>query len=415
MNKFVTGALALAVAGSAAYAEPPNSDWLELDSEINTLASSVAATGDFVNLKVLLRGGYTYGSDGLTVGGEPVGGSRDPWRAYDGSNSGVRFWDVELNGGAQIGDVQLRLGFDFARILMDDYEEAKADFDGAYTGVAALQDAYAMWACGDNVDVIAGQYKPHITRSNYTDPENLFFLERSVIGSNYDWYDYGIGARGSYEAFGWNIDVMNGPDMRFGLESGHVYVLRGLYNFGRDAGGYETDPEDAFGAGDELVGTVGVFYQTDDIWNSEGGKELKTEIYGLDGQGTYGQFGFGFEYLVRGDHSNEHFSGPGWNALLLPLEFAGDSNPFMVYGTYMINDQWGVGVRYEDMDNGGDMWASMFGETPDKGDDNDILTLGVNRYDVGHNGKIGANIVSIGSDRDDSTVFQVGYTYGASR
>jgi hypothetical protein len=341
-------------------------------------------------------------------------GDPPKFKAYDDSNSAVRLWDVEVNGGAQIGDVQLRLGFDFARLFDLGYVENGYGSD-YYSGFATLQDAYALWACGEYFDVICGHYKPHVTRTNYTDPENLFFLERSVIGSNYDWYDSGIGLRGSYEGFGWNIDVMNGPDDRMGLENGHIYVLRALYNFGRDAGGYETDPEDAFGAGDEFVGTVGAFYQTDDIWNSSGGKELKTEVYGLDGQGTYGQFGFGFEVAMRGDHANEHYTSPGWNALYYPLEFAGDSTPWMLYGTYMINDQWGVGVRYEDMDNGGDMWDSLFGETPDKGDDNTVITLGVNMYDVGHNGKIGANVVSIESERDDSTVFQVGYTYGASR
>jgi hypothetical protein len=419
MNKFVTGALALAVAGSAAYAEPPNSDWLELDSEINTLASSVAATGDFANIKMLLRGGYTYGSDGLSVGLVQGPGVPPSWSGADDSNSAVRLWDAEISGSTTIGEVQVRLGMDFARLT--DYDDADdgPPFANDITvnaenfGYALLQDAYAMWDCGYDIDIICGRYKPHVTRSGYTDPEQLFFLERSVIGSSFDWYDQGIGARGIIGDFAWNVDVMNGPDDRSGLEGGHLYILHALWNFGREPGNYESDPEDANGAGDEFVCTVGAFYQANDIWNREGTQELDTDLYGIDFQGTYGQFGFGLEIESRDDHTDGHYSGPGWNALLHPLEFNGDSMPWMVYGTYMINDQWGVGLRYEDLDNGSEKFKGAPAQL--KGADNTVITAGVNMYDVGHNGKLGANIALISDDRDDTTVFQVGYTYGASR
>ena len=390
MNKFVTGTLALAVAGSVTYAGPPNSDWLELDREINSLASSMTATGEYINIKVLLRGGYAYASDDINTGG------------YSDSDdvSGVRFWDAAIAGGAQVGDVTLRLGFDFAR----DMHEADLGSPGDKASVwgnegfgAILEDAYAMWLCGD-VNVIVGQYKPHVTRTGYTDPENLFFLERSVMGAELDAYDMGFGLRGTYEQFGWNVDIMNGGSSTLdnGIYSGHIYVLRALWNFGRDPGGYESDPEDAFGAGDDHAGTFGFFYVSEDISGGD------TTTWGIDGQGTFGQIGWGFEYASRDDDAYG-FVGCPWNQLWDGLYLDGDSNPWMLYGTYMLNEEWGIGLRYEDLDNDTD------------GTENTVMTLGVNMYDVGHNGKLGASVAKIDDVRDDATVFQVGYTYGASR
>jgi hypothetical protein len=408
MNKYVTGALALAVAGSAAYADPGNSDWLELDSGINTLATSTNATGDYANIKVLLRTGFIYGDDGL-VNGRVLDDNTGDFLDDGASLSGFRLMDAEINGGTQIGDVAVRLGFDLAGRNMD------------------LQDAYAMWACG-GFDVIAGNYKPHITRTGFTDPENLFFMERSVIGASNDFYDTGIGFRSTMDQFSFGVDVMNSGsightvDMLVGsnsgffssgignsIESGHEYILRAIWNFGREPGNYETDPEDAYGASDDLVGSVGFFYTMDDIINHG----ADTEVMGLDGQGTMGQFGFGFEVedraddaiAVTGSNWNEvayHIDAGGTPIVVPGLVLQGDSNPFMLYGTYQVNEQFGVGLRYEDLDNG-DV------------DDNSVITLGGNMYDVGHNGKLSANLVQISSDFDDTTVFQVGYTFGASR
>jgi hypothetical protein len=421
MNKFVTGALALAVAASAVKADPGKRDWLELDSEINTLASSMTATGDYTNIKVLLRGEFLYGKDGLSVAPDAVvvEGIGDDWKPGSDSLSGIRLLDAEVNGGTQIGDVKVRLGFDFATTSNLNLGGYTMEDLGIATigGFATLQDAYAMWACGQ-FDVIAGHYKPHITRTNYTDPENLFFLERSAIGSMYDMYDMGIGARGNFDQLSWSVDFMNGDN---GLYSRHKYIGRAVWNIGRDPGNYETDPEDAFGAGDDFVGTVGIFLDFDDVYQGE-----KTDNYGIDGQGTYGQFGFGFEYEFRDDDAGGHRVAPGWNYLDLttyvdslsgltdwgaPMVFAGDSNPWSIFGTYQVNEQFGVGVRYEDLDNGGPLWKGS-GMT---GDNNKVITLGANMYDVGHNGKIGVNVVSIDSNFDDSTIFTVGYTFGASR
>jgi len=210
---------------------------------------------------------------------------------------------------------------------------------------------------------------------------------------------------------------MNGAN---GVYSRHQYIGRAIWNIGRDPGNYETDPEDAFGASDDFVGTVGLFLEFDDVYRGE-----DTDNYGIDMQGTMGQFGFGFEAVVRDDDAGGHRVAPGWNFLDLstyldsvlndqpwgaPMVLAGDSTPWSIFGTYQINEQFSVGARLEDLDNGGKLWKNG-----PNGDDNSAITLGGNMYDVGHNGKLSANIVSIDSDFDDSTIFTVGYTFGASR
>jgi len=50
---------------SGYYSQPgTEADWLRLDAEIDRLASEVLATGDYSNIKALLRGGYTFDPDG---------------------------------------------------------------------------------------------------------------------------------------------------------------------------------------------------------------------------------------------------------------------------------------------------------------------------------------------------------------
>lgn len=104
------------------------------------------------------------------------------------------------------------------------------------------------------------------------------------------------------------------------------------------------------------------------------------------------------------DDSTSFETHSNWLSLDSPLAFEGDSTPWSLFGTYQLDEQFGFGLRYENLDNGGTGF-----------DDNKVLTLGANMYDVGHNGKLGLNIVKIDSDTDDSTIVTAGYTFGASR
>lgn len=382
MNRLLTSALAIAAVGAVGNAANGNDgDWLELDSEINGLATSVATQGDYMDIKALLRGFYNYSSDELATftgfdgGGNPVFGD---------DVSGVTLEDAEINGNFQVGDVKLRLG---------------VDFNG---GSADLQDAFAMYRVNDDVSVRMGRYKPHVTRSNYIDPDKQFFPYRTALGAAFDFWDEGVGAYGDVEALSWSFDIFNGPQFN-GNRSGHLYLLRALWNFGRLPGLYETTPEDAFGAGDEPAFTIGGTILENDVNSGDAG------LYAVDAMGTVGRIGFGAEVAVIGEDAalgTQNQAGGQWNALAAPLVFGdGDDSTtaWALQGNILPDERFGVGARIENLDNA---------------DDVTIITIAGNMYDAGHAGKLTAAVSLISTDAagfDDTTVFTLGYTFGASR
>ena len=386
MQRLLTSALAIAAVGTLGHAtNGTDDDWLELDSEINGLASSVAVQGDWMDIKALLRGFYSFSSDELATldgfdgGGNPIFGD---------DVSGVNLQDAEINGNFQVGDVKLRLGIDFE------------------DGSGRLQDAFAMYPVNEDFSVRMGRYKPHALRTNFVDPDKQFFPYRSALGSAFDFYDEGVGAFGDIEAFSWSFDVFNSlvvGNRPSGLpnadRSGHLYILRVLWNFGRMPGLYETTPEDAFGSGDELALTVGGSIIEDDVTRGDAG------IVAIDCQGTFGRIGFGAEVAAIGDDV-ALTTQSGWNALALPLAFDDgdrDTTAWALQGNILPTDRFGVGARIESLDND---------------DNNQVITIAGNMYDAGHAGKLSAAISFIKTDNnafDDTTVFTVGYTFGASR
>ena len=99
---------------------------------------------------------------------------------------------------------------------------------------------------------------------------------------------------GDVEAFSWSFDVFNGP-MLNGDRSGHLYILRVLWNSGRLPGLYETTPEDAFGAGDEPAFTIGGTVIENDVDSGDAGAiafdamgtVLPDPVPGMPGTGAY--------------------------------------------------------------------------------------------------------------------------------
>jgi len=102
MNLFVKGAFAIAATATVGFAGPTDSnDWLELDSEINNLASSYASSqGDGMGWSGLLRYTYTFSSDDIATGsgGDDI--------------SGFNFEDVDLAFWGGVGIYQWRISFD---------------------------------------------------------------------------------------------------------------------------------------------------------------------------------------------------------------------------------------------------------------------------------------------------------------
>jgi hypothetical protein len=288
-----------------------------------------------------------------------------------------------------------------------------ADIDDNDAGISgggtdfALEDAHIVWNCGGYFDAMMGQFKPHVTRSNSVDPEKLVMIDRTTIGSAFDFFDDGIGASGAWEYLNWYTSIVDGQN---GHESDHAYFIRGEFNLGQGAGSYEG----AMGSSDQLNGTVGLTLFHDDTngdVDGDGNKDNTSWI--ADFNGSVSNIGFGVEIaqldddtflLTDEDYSNIFDSGNG--TVFIPgLLLAGDSTPWNATVSYLINPEWEVAVRYEDLDN-----------SENSGPDNTVLSVGANWY-RGPAGKWQAQWSSFDADSafNDGSIIEVGYAIGATR
>ncbi len=361
MNKFVTTALAVAALGTVANAQPKESDWLELDREINSLASAVPATGAIGGWALLLRSAFIYSSDELAqIGGEDT--------------SGFKILDARFSAWGEIENYGWRVSYNL--------------FDGS----AALEDAYAYWLCGEWFTATMGNFRANVFRSNTVWEENQLFIDRSHIGAAFDRFDTGLGARGDYQDFSWYINIMNGSN---GKASGHFWNARLEYHWNGGAG----DFEGSYGHGDDPQGSFGLVYGMDDTVSGD------TGFFGLDANGTAGPIGWGAEVaMIDEDYTLGLDTGIHWSGAANGLSFANDddSTPWTVFVSYLINQEFQAALRLLDFDN-------VFDES--------VITLALIYYQSGMAAKWNAEVFSISTDdpgADDTTGFQLSLNLGSS-
>jgi hypothetical protein len=388
MNKFVTSALALAAAGSLSYADPGDNEWLELDSEINSLASALQPSSqDGMGWAFLLRASYNFSSSDIATFDANAGD-------FGNDVSGFGFQDLDLAFWGSVAEYGWRLSFDLDDNL-NTYDSLISG--GPESNVLQLEDAYGYWDCGGYVTATFGNFKPYSFRSASIDPENQLFINRTAIGSSMDFWDTGIQTHGTYEAFAYWFSVTNGLNSQ---TSDHYYSARVEWAFNAGAGA----AEGAMGGNDEMNFTAGATYVKND---TAGTSQNEDDIIGLDVAGNFSSFGFFGEVAWFGDDSFRATSGDygvgdvGNNGFPLLLE--GDSTPFSVGGSFLVNPEWEVAARYENLDNN------------DFGDDNDIIAIAVVWYRSGNNAKWTAEWADYGGDNLDGSTFQVGLTLGATR
>lgn len=376
MNRFVKTALALAVAGSAANAGTGDNEWLALDSEITGLASTLKPSQDGMSWAALIRGVYTHSSADIATSG-----------GTDPDVSGFGFNDVDLSFWGTQGSYRWRISGD-----IDNNE------GGDNSAGFVLEDAFVAWSCGGMFEAMMGNMKPRASHSNSVNPEGLFFIDRTAIGSALDSWDNGVAATGMWEMINWYVYVMNGAGPGgSGHTRDHLYVLRGEYKVGDGAGQFEG----ARGAGDVLNGTFGLSYVNDNT-QTGGDGDKDNALFLVDFSGSMSQLGFSAEVAKIDDNfggaTDEDFSN-----LSTPLVFEADSTPWDVAVTFMATDEWELGARLENLDNN------------DTGDDNSILTLGASWYRGAGNGKWTAQWSDFDGDTADGSIIEVGYTIGASQ
>jgi hypothetical protein len=389
MNRILKTALALAAAGSVANADPGDNEWLELDSEINGLASSLQPSQDGMGWAALIRGVFTYSSDDIATGGSGVDGP---------DTSGFGFNDLDLafwgNQGSYMWRISADIEFNESGLVHD------VDND------LGIEDGYIRWACGEYFNAQMGQFKPGPLRSSTVDPEKQLFIDRTALGSNYDYWDQGIAAQGSWEQFGWWAAIFNGLN---GHTRDHLYVVRLEWMLGAGAGMYEG----AMGGSDELNATLGFSFLNDDTMGDVSGDgDTDTMAYIFDVNGNVSNFGFGAEvasldddYLGITDEDFSNIFDGGLNALVI----ADDSTPWNVTLSYLINPEWEVGVRYEDLDNGEVLGAN--------GPDNALISAVVNWHTASKGAKWQAQWTDVDADNGfaDGSIFEIGFSVGSTR
>ena len=383
MNRFVKTALAIAVAGSAAQAGTGDNEWAALDSEISGLASSLKPSQDGTGWAVLLQAVYTHSSDDIfTSADEDTSG-------FNFNNADIAFW------GAQ-GIYSWRLSADI--------DNSEAGVAGGQTALI-LEDAYVRWNCGGYFDATMGNFKPRVSHSNSVDPEHQLFIDRSVLGSAGDWWDNGIGASGSFDMFRWYGGLLNGAN---GHTRDHFYYLRGEFDLGTGAGMYEG----AMGSSDTLNGTIGLTFMHDDnLGDLDGDGNHDENAWLLDFHGSLSNIGFGAEVASFDDDffatTDEDFSNIVDDGVGNPfLTLFPDSTPWSIYGSYLVSQDWEVGVRYEDLDN-----------SDNSGPDNTVLSVGASWYRGSNAGKWQAQYTMIDADStfNDGNLIEVGYSIGTTR
>jgi hypothetical protein len=372
MNRFVKTALALAVAGSAAHAGTGDNEWAALDSEISGLASSLQGSQDNLGWSALIRAVLSYSTDDIATGG----GS---------DTSGANFNDVDIAFWGAQGPYTWRINADIN------------DNEGGGGALLELEDAWVRWTCADYFDAYVGNMKPRVSRSNSTDPEKLLMIDRTAIGSAFDAWDNGFAVTGRQEQLFWGAWVLNGSN---GHESDHLSVLRAEFDFGSGAGEYEG----AMGSTDTLNGTLGLTFLNDDATTGT----TDTNVWLLDFHASVSQVGFGAE-IADLDDDITGATDEDFNNVFPALNFYGDSQPWSLYGSYLINPEWEVAVRFEDLDNS-ETAAGVSAE------DNTILSVGANYY-RGTNAKWQAQYSMFDADSafPDGDVFEVGFAIGATR
>lgn len=380
MKSLFRGTLMMSVLGGPILASSgTTSDWLGLDEELNSLASTVNLQGNEPNFGALLRTAVLNTGDFGTT--EDV--------------LGVSLEDAKLWADGSLGDWNWRVMYDFANRTQNAAGYEVADWTDIGFGfpeptyVGALQDAYASWNINETLTLTLGQFRAPTTRSMWVATENMLFQRRSALGQWGYLFDEGVMLSGQYESnFAWWISAQNGAD---GLDDDLRLNARAQYTFGS----WNQSAEGAWVETDEFEGTVGIFVGDDGDADGAGTAGIDGGYMGVDFTGNVGRFSFSGEFanLDNGSAGNYGFVNGG-------ATFTDDASPWAAAVSYMLSpEEWEIGARYENLDDTADTT---------------LLTLGLNYYMTGHNSKVQLNFLQADSDAPsiDGSLISLGLTLG---
>lgn len=361
MKKLVFSAAALTLTGTAVAND---SDWAQLDQDIQALSASVQGLEDTgMHIGGRVRALYQNSGDiAIAPSGNDLGGF---------SIRNARLYAH----GTVAGDIGYRVELDFAN---------PSTFGVAGADEIGLLDAYLDIPVGGEISARVGQFRAHVLRESLIDSGNLFFVERSAIGAHFAGRSQGVAIHGDFDAFEWAVTIQNGADT---VGDELFYALRGEI----DLAGEGTDLiEGAYGASEEMEASAAVSYFSDEAVEDADG-------FAVEGSLATNQFSVQAAFLSLGDAiSTSNVDQEIGNIVpLMP-----DSSPFTLQGTFMLSEAssdygaWELGARFQDLD--------------DDVNDTTVLDFGANYYANGHDYKYIINWTSISSDAGDADIISLG-------
>jgi hypothetical protein len=333
MNTIITTSIALAVATTTSFAN--GGDWLELDQDIASMSSTINNTAGGVNVNGLIRNSYR-------DGGVPDEG-------------GWSFEDVIVSFGGGLDDFTWRVSFDLAT-----------------SGSIELEDAYVTFNATPEVAITWGQFNAPMFRSGNVDPEQMLFIDRSLLGEMSRDFDNGIAVSGEIDGLDWMVAAQNGDD---GSDELLNTFARISYDIGN--GAWAASDGSLHASGEEVDATIGLSYND---YEDDG----LDAVIGLEFGMTRGPLSISAEFADGGD--NDVLAGS-----------LGESPLAFTVG-YLFADNMEAAFRHEDRDTD---------------DDENRDTFGLNYYIAGHNAKWAINYID--DESVDDEVIAINLTVGASR
>lgn len=367
MKKLVFSAAALTLTGTAVAND---SDWAQLDQDIQALSASVQGLeSGGITFGGRIRAIYANASDIPVTANADLGG-------FSVRNARI------YSEGAVTDSVSYRVEVDFAG--GPDTVAVVPDGSGGFNAVnspggqVGLLDAYLDIQVGAQITARVGQFRGHVLRESLIESGNLFFVERSVPAAAFSGRQAGVAVLGEFDQFHWGVTIQNGAD---GVGDDLFFALRGDINL-LDSG---TElMEGAYGVGDESEATIGASYFSDEAVTDADG-------FGVDGSFATRQFSVRAAIVSFGDGfsgSNRDQEGGMFNQGTGGMSLA-DSTPFSIMGTFMLSEgtadygAWELGARFQDLDNA---------------DNTTVIDIGANYYVNGHDLKYILNWTNVSSD-----------------
>jgi len=356
--------LALAPLPALPGGAPSGEDWLRLDRELDTLATSIAPqTEPGVRVGGLIRSSFDLSSDDIFApsAGTDLGG----FHVQD-----VIFW---MEG--SVGNMDLRISMDGASNTAwppTDPSSGIGDFE--------VQDAYGRWNLNEQFRVYMGQFKCPVLMSSQVWNGNLLFIDRTRLGQMFDVYQAGTAATFDTERLHFKLAVQNGAD---GVADEFGIVARGEFKLGAGAKEYEG----AYGTDGGTNATIGAAYFNDGSQDT-GGTEMGTAI-AVDGYAQLGHISLHAEIVDMDEELAGHMGLTGGTE---------DAMPFSATAGFLLPAETiELALRYQDMDD--DVGTTAIGG-------------GVNYYSHGHAAKWQFNVSQLDDDNDDGMIIQLGLAVG---